>query len=134
MAKKVLICDDELYILEAVQYVVRRAGYVPLLAQNGEEALTLAQEEHPDMIILDIMLPKMDGYKVCSLLKSKPNTKDIYIMILTARGYESDNEKSIQNGADEFLTKPFSPHKLQQRLNRILNDDQQAHNVLSLEK
>ncbi len=120
--KKVLICDDEVYILEAVQYVVHKAGYKSLLAQDGEEALTLVQREKPDMMILDLMMPKRDGFSVCRLLKGDKRTKDIYVMILTARGYETDEITGIQCGADEFVTKPFSPRKLQQRLNEILGD------------
>ncbi len=123
MNKKVLICDDELYILEAVQYVVRQAGFVPLLAQNGEEALALAQKEDPDLIILDIMMPKRDGFEVCKLLKSNPRTKNIYIIILTARGNEADSLKSKRIGVDKFITKPFSPRKLQQILHGILGSN-----------
>jgi len=120
--KKVLICDDEIYILEAVQYVVNKAGYKSLLARDGEEALTLVRREKPDMMILDLMMPKRDGFSVCKLLKEDKNTKDIYIMILTARGYETDEINGMQCGADEFITKPFSPRKLQQRLYEILGD------------
>jgi DNA-binding response OmpR family regulator len=119
-SKKVLICDDELYILEAVQYVVRKAGFIPLLAQNGEEALVLAQREIPDLMILDIMMPKRNGFEVCNLLRNNPKTKGIYIVMLTARGSEADNLKSRENGANEFITKPFSPNKLRQRLYSIL--------------
>ena len=121
--KKVLICDDELYILEAVQCVVRRAGFEPLLAQDGDEALAVTQKEKPAMIILDIMMPKKDGFEVCRLLKGSSDTKNIYIIILTARGYDTDYSMSIQCGANEFFTKPFSPRKLQQRLCEILNSN-----------
>lgn len=120
MDKKVLICDDELYIQEAVKYVVQRAGFVSLLARDGEEALALAYKESPDLMLLDIMMPKKSGFEVCELLKHNVFTKDIYIIMLTARGYENDNEKSMQCGADEFITKPFSPRKLQQKLCDIL--------------
>ena len=123
MGKKVLICDDESYILEAVQYVVRRSGFEPLLAQNGEEALTITRKEKPDMIILDIIMPKINGFDVCRQLKSDPVTRKIYIAMLTARGYESDSLTSQQCGADEFITKPFSPQKLQQRLYEILGNN-----------
>ena len=120
VGKKVLICDDELYILEAVKHVVCQLGFVPLLAENGEDALTLAQEEKPALIILDIMMSKQDGFEVCKLLKSDSKTRNIYIIILTARAYEADSLRSRQNGAYEFITKPFRPRKLQQRLYEIL--------------
>jgi DNA-binding response OmpR family regulator len=122
MAKKVLICDDELYILEAVQLVVRRGGFTPLIAMNGEDALAIAQKEEPDLMILDISMPLRNGFEVCNLLKSNPKTKSIYIIMLTARGYEADSSKGLQSGANEFITKPFSPRKLQQRLYEILGN------------
>lgn len=118
--KKVLICDDELYIQEAVQHVVRRAGYDPLLAQDGDESITIAQKEIPDLIILDIMMPKRDGFEVCKQLRRNPKTKNIHIIMLTARGYDSDNSMCEKCGANEIITKPFSPRKLQQRLSEIL--------------
>ncbi len=119
MLKKVLICDDEMYILEAVQYVVNRAGFTPLVAHDGEEALNIALSEEPDLIIMDIMMPGRNGFDVCKLLKNNPKTKNIYVIVLTAR-YESDSSRSIQSGADELITKPFSPRKLQRRLIEVL--------------
>ncbi len=80
MSKKVLVCDDEVYIQEAVQYVVRQAGFAPLIANDGEEALAIAQREVPDLIILDIMMPKKNGVEVCKLLKENAKTKDIFII------------------------------------------------------
>jgi len=134
MAQKVLICDDELYILEAVRYVVRQAGFVPLLAQNGDECLTLAQKEKPALLILDIMMPQKNGFEICELLKNNSKTKNIYIIILTARGYESDSLKSMQSGADEFITKPFSPRKLRHRLNEILVEHKYSVNPSAVSK
>jgi two-component system alkaline phosphatase synthesis response regulator PhoP len=119
MNKKVLICDDEVYILEAVQYVVHRAGFASVLAQNGEEALALARKESPDLIIIDVSMPKQDGYEVCKLLKSNSKTRNIYVIVLTG-GYYNDDSKSMESGVDEFITKPFSPNKLQERLYEIL--------------
>ena len=87
MEKKVLICDDELYIQEAVKYVVNRAGFLSLLARDGEEALIVARNENPDLIFLDIMMPKRNGFEVCKALRNDPKTSDIYIIMLTARGY-----------------------------------------------
>jgi DNA-binding response OmpR family regulator len=121
--KKVLICDDELYIQEAVQHVVRRAGFTPLLAQDGEESVTIAQKEVPDLVILDIMMPKRDGFEVCRLLRGHSKTKNIHIIMLTARGYDTDNSMSEKCGANEIITKPFSPRKLQQRLSEILGSN-----------
>ena len=120
MSKRVLICDDEPYILESVSYVVRKAGYDVLTAEDGEESLNQARQEKPDLIFLDIMMPKMSGYEVCRRLKQDPSTKGMYIIILTARGQAEDEQKALELGADEFMTKPFSPRKLREKLEAIL--------------
>jgi len=101
MAKKVLVCDDEPYILESVSYVVQQEGYLALAAENGEEALRLARTEMPDVMILDIWMPGKDGNTVCRELKSNPTTRRVYIIMLTAKGQERDMEESLQCGADE---------------------------------
>jgi two-component system alkaline phosphatase synthesis response regulator PhoP len=122
MPKKVLICDDEPYIVESVSYVVRKAGYEVIVAEDGEEALQKGRDERPDVIFLDIMMPRMTGYEVCRRLKESPDTKDTYIIMLTARGQEEDERKALEMGADEFMTKPFSPRKMRAKLHEILGD------------
>jgi len=121
MPKKVLICDDELYILESVSYVVREEGYIAITAEDGEEALRLAQSEAPDLLLLDIMMPGKSGFEVCRELKSDPATRGSYIILLTAMGQERDMEEGHQSGADEYLTKPFSPRNLRKRLHELLD-------------
>ena len=120
MAKKVLICDDEPYILESVSYVARSEGYDVLTAEDGEEGLRVAREEHPDLVFLDLMMPTMNGFQVCQALKQDPATSRIHVVILTARGQELDRIKGKEVGADEYLTKPFSPRKLRQRMQEVL--------------
>ena len=120
MAKKVLICDDEPFILESVSYVARSEGYEVVTAEDGEEGLRLAREECPDMMFLDLMMPRMNGFQVCKALKQDPATSRIHIVILTARGQELDRIKGKEVGANEYLTKPFSPRKLRQRLQEVL--------------
>lgn len=120
MAKRVLVCDDEPYIVESVSYVVKKAGFEVLAAEDGDAALELARRERPDLIFLDIMMPGPSGDEVCRRLKQDPATKGIYIVILTARGQEEDERRALAMGADEFMTKPFSPRKLRDRLERIL--------------
>ena len=120
MSKKVLVCDDEPYIVESVSYVVRKAGYEVLVAEDGESSLQRARDEHPDLIFLDIMMPKMSGYEVCRRLKQDPDTRDIYIVMLTARGQQEDEQKALELGADEFMTKPFSPRKMRAKLEEVL--------------
>jgi two-component system, OmpR family, alkaline phosphatase synthesis response regulator PhoP len=121
MPKTVLVCDDEPYILESVGYVVREEGYAVLMADNGDDALRLAQSERPDMMILDISMPRKDGNLVCKELKAGAATREIYIIVLTAKGQERDMQESYGCGADEFMTKPFSPRNLRKRLHEILD-------------
>jgi two-component system alkaline phosphatase synthesis response regulator PhoP len=122
MSKKVLVCDDEPYIVESVSYVVRKAGFEVDVAEDGEEALTKAQEMRPDLIFLDIMMPKLSGHEVCRRLKDDPETRSTYIVMLTARGQEEDEKRALDMGADEFMTKPFSPRKMRAKLQEVLGD------------
>ena len=121
MPKKVLICDDEPYIRESVSYVAREAGYDVLTAEDGEEAVQAALRELPDLIFLDLMMPRRNGFQVCEALRAEASTRRIHIIILTARGQEVDRVKGEQAGANEYLTKPFSPRKLRQRMHEILD-------------
>ena len=126
MAKKVLVCDDEPYIVESVSYVVRKAGFEVVVAEDGEEALEMGRKEKPDLIFLDIMMPKVTGYEVCRQLKEDPATRNTYIVMLTARGQEEDERKALDMGADEFMTKPFSPRKMRAKLLKILADGEDS--------
>lgn len=118
--KKVLICDDEPLILESVEYVVQKLGYECLKAVNGEEALHMAQSERPDLLVLDVRMPKKNGFEVCRQLKQDQATQGIYIIMLTAFGQKQDEQTAEAAGADEFMTKPFSPRWLGIRLNSVL--------------
>lgn len=122
MSRTVLVCDDERHILESVTYVVRQEGYQALTAEDGEQALRRARSERPDLVVLDIHLPDKSGLEVCRELKSDPETRGIYVILLTALGRERDEEAGLQSGADEFLTKPFSPRELRRRLHELLDD------------
>jgi DNA-binding response OmpR family regulator len=123
MLKKVLVCDDEPYIVESVSYVVRKAGYDVVIAEDGEEALAAALRERPDLIFLDIMMPKLSGYEVCRRIKADPTFRGAYIVMLTARGQEEDERQALDVGANEFMTKPFSPRKMKAKLLEILGGD-----------
>lgn len=120
MSKRVLVCDDEPYIVESVSYVVRKAGYDVLTAEDGDAALAAARRERPDLVFLDIMMPGIQGDEVCRQIKADPSTKHAYVVILTARGQEEDERRAMALGADEFMTKPFSPRKLRDLLQRVL--------------
>src|SRR5262245_49092872 len=118
--KKVLICDDEPHILEAVAYVARKEGYVVLTAEDGEQALRLARAERPGLVLLDLNMPIKSGYQVCEEIKSDAVIRDTYVIMLTAKGQESDRARGMAAGADDYITKPFSPRKLRQRMVEIL--------------
>ena len=118
--KKVLICDDEPHILEAVAYVARKEGYIVLTAEDGEQALRLARAERPGLVLLDLNMPIVSGYQVCEEIKSDAEIRDTYVIMLTAKGQESDRARGMAAGADDYITKPFSPRKLRQRMVEIL--------------
>ncbi len=105
--KKILIVDDEADIIEILQFVLETNGYQCLTALDGEEGLKLARETHPDLIILDVMMPKINGYKISRLLKYDNKYKDIPIIMITARSQEEDKIIGEETGADEYITKPF---------------------------
>jgi len=118
--KKILIADDEPYILRSLSFVLKKEGFDIETACNGEEALEKAQQFNPKILFLDVMMPKKDGYEVCNKLKSNPETKDIYIIILTAKGQIIDKEKGLTTGADEYITKPFSPREIVNKVKKIM--------------
>jgi len=114
--KKILIVDDEKDIVESVQFKLEFEGFECLVAYDGEEALLKARGENPDLILLDVMLPKMNGYQVCRLLKSKEQHRHIPIIMLTAKAQESDKFWGMETGADDYVTKPFELEKLIQKI------------------
>ena len=105
--KKILIVDDEPDIIEILQYVLETEKYECITALDGEEGLKLARETNPDLIILDVMMPKINGYKISRLLKYDSKYKDIPIIMITARSQEEDKIIGEETGADEYITKPF---------------------------
>jgi two-component system phosphate regulon response regulator PhoB len=107
--RKLLIADDEAGIRELVRMTLESDAYDIVEAANGEEAVELAREMHPELVLLDVMMPKVDGFEACRLLKDDPATSDIVVVMLTARAQESDRERGRGAGADEYFTKPFSP-------------------------
>ncbi len=119
--KKILIVDDEVDLLETVRFPLEIEGYHVLVASNGEDALNQARKENPDMILLDLMLPKLDGYKVCRLLKFDERYKHIPILMLTAKTQEKDRVIGMETGADEYITKPFDMDYLMKKVKEYLN-------------
>ena len=118
--KRVLICDDDAAILRVLQVNLEVEGYDTLLAHHGEEALAIAQAEHPDLIILDIMMPRMDGYETCDALKADEKTKDIPIVFLSAKAQDTDIERGRTHKVEDYLTKPFDPDRLIEVVERLV--------------
>ncbi len=121
MKKAVLLADDEEGILALVAATVSEdERYRVLLAHDGEEALRVAQKELPDVLFMDVLMPKRDGYEVCRALKDGPSTRHIKVVLLTALAQELDRKKGMDAGADSYLTKPFSPLSLMRKLEEML--------------
>ena len=121
MAKgRILVVDDEIYIVHILDFSLGMEGYEVLTALDGEQAVEKARAEKPDLIVLDIMMPKLDGYETCKRLKADPETKDVPVILLSAKGRNVDQKVGFEVGADDYITKPFSPRKLVERINAIL--------------
>jgi len=118
-SKKVLVVEDDRDILQLVKMYIEKEGFRTLSASNGAEALRQARTEHPDLIVLDIMLPELDGLEVCKKLRMAPQTSVLPIIMLTAKSEESDTVVGLELGADDYVTKPFSPKALVARIKAL---------------
>lgn len=121
MTKKILIIDDEHDIVETIQFMLEAQGYRCLTAFDGEEGLKAAKNSNPDLIILDVMMPKMNGYKISRLLKYDNAYKDIPILMLTARSQDEDKAIGEETGADEYITKPFEMDYILKKVKEYLS-------------
>lgn len=117
---RILIVDDEPDLLELVRYNLVKAGYGVVMAKSGEEALARLSTEHPDLVVLDLLLPGVDGLEVCRTLKRNPQTAAVPVLMLTAKSEEADIVTGFELGADDYLTKPFSPRVLLARVKALL--------------
>ena len=120
MNHKVLVCDDEPFILKALTFIVKKEGHTVLEAKNGEEALDAIRSQRPSLVFLDVMMPRKNGYEVLEEVRKDPALKGTFIILLTAKGQDSDREKGLALGANEFMTKPFSPAVILTRMREIL--------------
>ena len=120
MKETVLIVEDEKDIVKMLDYNLRKEGFRIFSANNGEDGLDMARRENPDLILLDLMLPEMDGLDVCKAVKNDAKTTHIPIIILTAKAQESDKVVGLELGADDYVTKPFSPRELIARIKAVL--------------
>ncbi len=120
MTHRILVVDDEPDITALVAYHLAKTGYRVSTATNGADALRSAREERPDIVVLDLMLPGLSGYEVLAELRKRDETRDVGVILLTARREEADRIKGLSLGADDYLTKPFSPHELALRVAALL--------------
>lgn len=116
----ILIIDDEPYILRSLSYLLTREGYVTETVNNGEDGLRRVRILHPAIVFLDIMMPRMDGYEVCEHIRQDPDIEGTYLIMLSAKGQQVDRERGLLGGADEYMTKPFSPREVAQRVRTLL--------------
>jgi DNA-binding response OmpR family regulator len=118
--KTILIVDDELSILVPLQFLMEKAGYAPKLAQSGKEAIEKIAEVRPNLILLDIMLPDLDGYEIYQMIRQRTEWDAIRIIFLTAKNREADMAKGLAMGADAYITKPFSNAELVETIHRLI--------------
>ena len=120
--KKILIIEDSLTMQRLLSYVLEKEGYDVYIANDGEEGMEKARAIKPDLIFTDLMMPVKDGFEVCREIRSDKKLKDVILIILTARGQDSDVEKGLQAGADDYLMKPFDPPKVVERVKKIFEE------------
>ncbi|MBE8714582.1 response regulator transcription factor [Sphingobacterium hungaricum] len=129
--QKILVIDDEQDIVELISYNLTKEGYQVFTASNGKEGIKVAKEVNPDLIILDVMMPEMDGIEACRLMRSLPEFKHTFMVFLTARSEEYSEIAGFNVGADDYIAKPIKPRALMSRINAILrrNSSDSAHEV-----
>ena len=120
MSGRVLVVDDEPFILRSLSFVLERAGFEVFTARNGDEALEALRDCRPRVCILDVMMPKRSGYEVCEIVKGDPDLRDTHVILLTAKGQETARRRGERAGADEYLTKPFSPSAIVERVGVVI--------------
>jgi DNA-binding response OmpR family regulator len=125
---KILVVDDEPHVIRSLTFVLEKEGYNVSSATNGEEAMAKIQESKPRLMLLDVMMPKKNGYEVCQEVKNNSSLSDIHVIMLTAKGQEADREKGLSAGADEFMTKPFSLTAVVDKVKEILGDGHETKN------
>jgi len=126
--EKVLIVEDNPQAVKLVKFILEKNDYSTISAKDGEEGLRMARERKPDLIILDLMLPEMDGYQVCESLKADPNTKEIPIIVLTALDTGRDFEKALEKKVDWYITKPFEAQHLLKRVTYLIEKRRKDEN------
>jgi len=126
MSQKILIADDEPNIVVSLEYLLKREGYAVLIARDGEEALEAISREKPDLVLLDVMMPKKTGFEVCQAVRASELLQNTKILMLTAKGRDTDIAKGLALGANAYMTKPFSTRELVQKVADMLGADHRA--------
>jgi DNA-binding response OmpR family regulator len=124
MTYSVLVVDDEPHIVHSLEFLMKRENYDVRVARDGEAALKAIEEKRPDLVLLDVMMPKRDGYSVCQTVRANPEWKDIHVIMLTAKGRDIEREKGLALGADDYITKPFSTRELLRLVRQYLEPDE----------
>ena len=120
MANKILVVDDEPNIVLSLEFLMKQAGFQVRTASDGEAGLAAIAVEQPDLVLLDVMMPRKNGYEVCQAIRANPEWKAIRIIMLTAKGREVEREKGLALGADNYITKPFSTQEVVERVRELL--------------
>lgn len=119
-SRSILVVDDEPNIVLSLEFLMQQAGFEVRAASDGEQALAAMREKRPDLILLDVMIPRGDGYSLCKAVRANPAWRDVRIVMLTAKGRESEREKGIALGADDYIIKPFSTREVVERVKELL--------------
>ncbi|MCB1820761.1 MAG: response regulator [Candidatus Competibacteraceae bacterium] len=122
MANKILVVDDEPNIVLSLEFLMKQAGFQVRTASDGEAALAAITAEPPDLVLLDVMMPRKNGYEVCQAIRSNPGWANLRIIMLTAKGREVEREKGLALGADDYITKPFSTQEVVERVRELLTE------------
>jgi two-component system alkaline phosphatase synthesis response regulator PhoP len=117
--EKIMIVDDESHVIRSLSFVLGKEGYVVETADNGDDAIIKSLQFQPEIMFLDVMMPGKNGYEVCQEIRRSPLLKNIYIIILSAKGWDIDRAKALSVGANEFMSKPFSPRDVVSKINQI---------------
>ncbi|HAO31890.1 MAG TPA: response regulator [Candidatus Competibacter sp.] len=123
MTNKILVVDDEPNIVLSLEFLMKQAGFQVRTASDGEAALTAMAAEAPDLVLLDVMMPRKNGYEVCQAIRANPDWKAVRIIMLTAKGREVEREKGLALGADDYITKPFATQEVVERVRELLAAD-----------
>ncbi len=120
MPKRILIVDDEPNIVLSLEFLMKKNGYEVETATDGDQAIAAVEQQKPDLLLLDVMMPRKDGYQVCQLLRGREEFNDVRIVMLTAKGRDVEREKGLSLGADDYITKPFSTQDVVDKVSELL--------------